>query len=105
MSKFLVTSNVPSMSIGSGLGKFNFNTVTNQSSDVVMSVLEAGELNAAYDNYKAVFGVVPLVEEELTAEKIYRGLKVGVGASTWSEFFGEVMKSVRVLCLQGCRIQ
>ena len=61
-----VCSIVPSMSAGSGLGKFNFNTVTNQSSEVVMSVLEAGELKVAYDNYRAVFGVVPPVEEELT---------------------------------------
>ena len=65
-----VSSIVPSMSTGSGLGKFNFNTVTNQSSEVVMSVLEAGELKVAYDNYKAVFGVVPPVEEELTAEQL-----------------------------------
>ena len=65
-----VCSIVPSMSTGSGLGKFNFNTVTNQSSEVVMSVLEAGELKVAYDNYKAVFGVVPPVEEELTAEQL-----------------------------------
>ena len=42
-----VTSTVPNMSTGSGLGKFNFNTVTNQSSEVVMSVLEAGELKVA----------------------------------------------------------
>ena len=35
-----------------------------------MSVLEAGELKVAYDNYKAVFGVVPRVEEELTAEQL-----------------------------------
>ena len=65
-----VTSNVPNVSTGSGLGKFNFNTVTNQSSEVVMSVLEAGELKVAYDNYKAVFGVFPPVEEELTAEQL-----------------------------------
>ena len=65
-----VTSNVPNVSTGSGLGKFNFNTVTNQSSDVVMSVLEAGELKVAYDTYKAVFGVFPPVEEELTAEQL-----------------------------------
>ena len=65
-----VSSIVPSMSTGSGLGKFNFNTVTNQSSEVVMSVLEAGELKVAYDNYRAVFGVVPPVEEELTAEQL-----------------------------------
>ena len=65
-----VSSIVPNMSTGSGLGKFNFNTVTNQSSEVVMSVLEAGELKVAYDNYKAVFGVVPPVEEELTAEQL-----------------------------------
>ena len=87
-----VSSIVPSMSIGSGLG---VNTVMNQSSEVVMSVLEAGELMVA-------FGVVPPVEEELTAElltavQIYRGLKVGVGVNTWCEFVGEVMKSVRVL--------
>ena len=65
-----VSSIVPNMSTGSGLGKFNFNTVTNQSSEVVMSVLEAGELKVAYNNYKAVFGVVPPVEEELTAEQL-----------------------------------
>ena len=87
-----VSSIVPSMSFGSGLG---VNTVMNQSSEVVMSVLEAGELMVA-------FGVVPSVEEELTAElltavQIYRGLKVGVGVNTWYEFVGEVMKSVRVL--------
>ena len=52
-----VTSTVPNVSTGSGLGKFNFNTVTNQSSEVVMPVLEAGELKVAYDDYKAVFGV------------------------------------------------
>ena len=46
-----VTSTVPNVSTGSGLGKFNFNTVTNQSSEVVMSVLEAGELKVAYDDY------------------------------------------------------
>ena len=71
------------------------NTVMNQSSEVVMSVLEAGELMVA-------FGVVPPVEEELTAElltavQIYRGLKVDVGVNTWCEFVAEVMKSVRVL--------
>ncbi len=71
-----VSSIVPSMSNGSGLGKFNFNTVTNQSSEVVMSVLEAGELKVAYDNYKAVFGVVPPVEEELTAETAYSGPEI-----------------------------
>ena len=54
-----VTSTVPNVSTRSGLGKFNFNTVTNQSSEVVMSVLEARELKVAYDNYKAVFGVFP----------------------------------------------
>ena len=58
-----VTSTVPNVSTGSGLGKFNFNTVTNRSS-------EAGELKVAYDNYKAVFGVLPPVEEELTAEQL-----------------------------------
>ena len=63
-----VTSTVPNVPTGSGLGKFNFNTVTNQSSEVVMSVLEAGELKVAYDNCKAVFGVFPPAEEELTAE-------------------------------------
>ena len=63
-------SSASSMATGSGLGKFNFNTVTNQSSEVVMSVLEASELKVAYDNYKAVFGVVPQVEEELTAEQL-----------------------------------
>ena len=65
-----VTSTVPNVSTGSGLGKFNFNIVTNQSSEVVMSVLEAGELKVAYDNYKAVFGVFLPVEEELTAEQL-----------------------------------
>ena len=64
------SSSASSMATGSGLGKFNFNTVTNQSSEVVMSVLEASELKVAYDNYKAVFGVVPQVEEELTAEQL-----------------------------------
>ena len=61
---------MPNVSTGSGLVKFNFNTVTNQSSEVVMSLLEAGELKVAYDNYKAVFGVFSPAEEEVTAEQL-----------------------------------
>ena len=61
---------MPNVLTGTGLEKFTFNTVTNQSSEVVMPVLEARELKIAYDSYKAVFGVFPLVEEELTAEQL-----------------------------------
>ena len=86
-----VSSIVPSMSTGSGLGKFNFNTVTNQSSEVVMSVLEAGELKVAYDNYRAVFVVVPPVEEELTAEQL----------TAVQKFLGRRHLSVRRLCCLG----
>ena len=64
------TSTAPNVSTGSGMEKFNFNTVTNQSLEVVMSVLEAGELKVAYDNYKAVFGVFLPAEEELKAEQL-----------------------------------
>ena len=35
-----------------------------------MSLLEAGELKVAYDNYKAVFGVFSPAEEEVTAEQL-----------------------------------
>ena len=64
----VVASTVPNVSTGSGLGNFKFNTVTNQSSEVV--VLEANELMVAHDNYKAVFGVFPPAEEELTTEQL-----------------------------------
>ena len=57
------------MSTGSGLGTFNFNTVTKQSCQVVMSVPEEGELKVAHDNYQAVFVVFPSAEEELTAKQ------------------------------------
>ena len=64
----VVTSTVPNVSAGSGLGKYNFNTVTNQSLEVVMSVLDAGELKVAFDNYKAVFGVFPPAEHDAEAQ-------------------------------------
>ena len=63
-------------SAGSGLGKFNSNTVTIQPSEVGMSILEAGELWVVYNCYKAVFGVFPLAEEELTVEQLTAAQRV-----------------------------
>ena len=72
------------------LGKFNLNTVTNQSSDVVLVILEGEELKVAYRNYKGVFGIFPPPEEELTSEQLTAikhmldaDLASAVGFSLW----------------------
>ena len=102
-----VTSIVPNVSTGSGLGKFNFNIVTNQCSEVVMSVLEAGELKVAYDSYKAVFGVFPPAEEELTAEQLTAvqkflegGICPYVDSAVWVPHGNRMMRKLK---LQGTR--
>ena len=52
------------------MGNFSLNTVTSQTSDVVLTVLEGPELKVAYENYHKVFGLAPAPEDELTAEQL-----------------------------------
>jgi hypothetical protein len=61
------------------MNKFKLNTVTNQSSDVELVVLDGGAIREAYIAYRNVFGVFPPPDEELTAEQL-TALKATVDA-------------------------
>ena len=91
-----VTSTVPNVSTGSGLGKFNFNTVTNQSSEVVMSVLEAGELKVANDNCKAVFGVFSQLNSSQRSKNSSRAICPYVDFAVWVPHGNRMLRKLKL---------